>query len=295
MNTIMTEKELFGEGKKVAKLSGNREFKVKIVKQKQQSLKETGLLIPAVIIPASKAIEEGLEIVDFKTGEVVTIENAGQYVVLVDANHRYKAHLENKKEDDGYQKEFYFMYPLNEELPVTKMLSEINIATNPWVAADYGNGAALVNKDKDIPMLTAINELTAKGYSLSTASKWLTFTGKINKEVMAKAMNGNVSSVLTNDTTLKRGQELLEAAQKAFSEKFLSSRTLIDWIISKYDTVISEEGNISNLKAKLIRMFGEMTRLEADEIELTKGTKGGDTKEAIINRKLNARFEKLNY
>lgn len=115
---IFSENELFNEGKKVAKLAGNRDFKEKIVKQKQQSLKETGLLIPAVIIPASKAIEEGLEIVDFETGEVVAIEKAGQYVVLVDANHRYKAHLENKKEGDGYQKEFYFMYPLNEELPV---------------------------------------------------------------------------------------------------------------------------------------------------------------------------------
>lgn len=288
----MTEKELFAEGKKVAKLAGNRDFKDKIIKQKQQSLKETGLLIPAVIVPASKAIEEELDIVDFQTGEAVSPENAGQYVVLVDANHRYKAHLENKKEGQEYNKDFYFMYPLNEGLSVTKMLSEINIATNPWSAADYGKGAALVNKDKDIPMLIAINELTAKGYSLSTASKWLTFTSKINKEVMAKAMNGDVPDILKNDKRMKKGQELLEAARTAFSDKFLSSRTLIDWIISKYDEVDDE--NLPALKTKLVKMFTEMTRQEADEIEATKGTKGGDTKETIVNRKLNDKFNNLN-
>lgn len=292
MNKIITENELFVEGKKVAKLAGNRDFKVKIIKQKQQSLKETGLLIPAVIVPASKAIEEGLDIMDFQTDEAVSPENAGQYVVLVDANHRYKAHLENKKEGQEYNKDFYFMYPLNEGLSVTKMLSEINIATNPWSAADYGKGAALVNKDIEIPMLKAINELTAKGYSLSTASKWLTFTGKINKEVMAKAMNGDVPDILKNDKRMKKGQELLEAARTAFSDKFLSSRTLIDWIISKYDEVDDE--NLPALKAKLVKMFTEMTRQEADEIEATKGTKGGDTKETIVNRKLNDKFNNLN-
>lgn len=292
MNKIITENELFVEGKKVAKLAGNRDFKGKIIKQKQQSLKETGLLIPAVIVPASKAIEEGLDIMDFQTDEAVSPENAGQYVVLVDANHRYKAHLENKKEGQEYNKNFYFMYPLNEGLSVTKMLSEINIATNPWSAADYGKGAALVNKDIEIPMLKAINELTAKGYSLSTASKWLTFTGKINKEVMAKAMNGDVPDILKNDKRMKKGQELLEAARTAFSDKFLSSRTLIDWIISKYDEVDDE--NLPALKAKLVKMFTEMTRQEADEIEATKGTKGGDTKETIVNRKLNDKFNNLN-
>lgn len=291
---ILTEAQLLEEGKKVAKLAGNRDFKDKIIKQKQQSLKETGLLIPAVIVPASKAIEEGLNITDFQTGEAVSPENAGQYVVLVDANHRYKAHLENKKEGQEYNKDFYFMYPLNDGLPVTKMLSEINIATNPWTAGDYGNGAVLVNKDKDIPMLIAINELTAKGYSLSTASKWLTFTGKINKEVMAKAMNGDIADVLIKNTTLKRGQELLESAGKVFSEQFLSSRTLIDWIISKYNEVIEQEGDIPKLKAKLINMFSGMTRQEVDDIEHTKGTRGGNTKESIINEKLNAKFNSLN-
>lgn len=291
---VYSEVELLNDGKKVAKLAGNRDFKEQIIKQKQQSLKETGLLIPAVIIPASKAIEEGLEIVDFETGEVVTAENAGQYVVLVDANHRYKAHLENKIKCKDYKRVFYFMYPLNEELTVTKMLSEINIATNPWDGADFGKGAALVNKDKETPMLAAINKLTAKGYSLSAASKWLTFSNKINKEVMAKAMNGNVPDILKDDKRMKKGEELLEAAGKVFSDKFLSSRILIDWIISKYDEANVNEENLVELKAKLIRMFSEMTRQEADDITGSKGTKGGDTKETIINQKLNAKFDNLN-
>lgn len=136
---IITLAVLQSKGIKIARLAGNRNLDQKIIKAKKKSLKETGLLVPAMIVEASLALEEGLEVVDFETGEAVTEENVDEYVVLVDANHRYKAHLELVKLDDEYNKDFTFMFPL-QDIDVTKMLSEINVATNPWKTADYGKG-----------------------------------------------------------------------------------------------------------------------------------------------------------
>ena len=88
---IITLAVLQSKGIKIARLAGNRNLDQKIVKAKKKSLKVTGLLVPAIIVEASLVLEEGLEVVDFETGEAVTKENADEYVVLVDANHRYKA------------------------------------------------------------------------------------------------------------------------------------------------------------------------------------------------------------
>lgn len=182
---------LLQQGKKVARLAGNRDLDLKVVKAKKSSLKENGLLIPAVIVDANDAIDQGLEIVDFETGEAVPKDNASDYVVLVDANHRYQAHLELKKEDKEYTGEFYFIYPLNSEVIIAKMLAVINIATNGWKGKDFGKGAKMMCKDQ-LPLLDAINELTAKGYSLDAACKWLTFKCEVNKSVLADAMNGRL-------------------------------------------------------------------------------------------------------
>ena len=79
-----------------------------------------------------------------------------------------------------------------QELPIAKMLSEINIATNPWKGSDYVKGAKINNQQKKLPLLDAMNNLVNKGYSLTSASKWLTFTSRINKKVMDCAIDGNI-------------------------------------------------------------------------------------------------------
>ena len=124
LGAIITLTMLREKGIKIARLAGNRTLDEKIIKAKKKSLKKTGLLVPAIIVEAEKAIDEGLEVVDFETGESVTEDNAKYYVVLVDANHRYKAHLDLLNEDEDYNGEFSFMTPL-QNVDVAMMLSEI--------------------------------------------------------------------------------------------------------------------------------------------------------------------------
>ena len=129
---VLTLAMLASKGIKVARLAGNRNFSEKNIKEKKKSLKKCGMLSAAIIISAKKALDEGLEVVDFETGKAITYENADKYVVLVDANHRFKAYLELRKSDDEYKGDFYVMYPLQENISIAVMLAEINIATDPW-------------------------------------------------------------------------------------------------------------------------------------------------------------------
>lgn len=278
---------LLQQCKKVARLTGNRDLDPNVVKTKKASLKENGLLIPAVIVDAKDAIKQGLEVVDFETGEAVTDENASDYVVLVDANHRYQAHLELIKEDKEYTGEFYFIYPLNPKVIIAKMLAVINIATNGWKGRDFGKGAKMMCNEK-LPLLDAINELTAKGYSLDAACKWLTFKGEVNKSVLADAMNGEISSKLKYTTGIERGHKLLAAAKSAFDEKVLMTRTIVDWVICKYDNAIDEEK--ATIITTMESFFKSLKRDDVKPIEIAKGKKGESTKEQIIYGKLDELF-----
>jgi len=282
---IVTLNSLVSEGKKIARLSGNRDLNEKIVKAKMKSLGQFRQLMPAVVVDATDAINQGLEVVDFVVGK----EEAVNYLVLVDANHRYEAHCrllkENEKLDEPkYTGEFYLMYTLNTELAIAKMLSEINISTNPWKGVDYAKGAKMSNLQKDLPLLDAINDLVNEEYNLSVASKWLTFTAKIDKKVMDCAMDNIILPQLENTIGLERGQRLIEAAKEHFTEKNIKSRYLIDWIISKYDTT-GDDGK-ADFTDKMERFLRSISKEDADYIKKAKGKTGGDTKENIINQKL---------
>lgn len=285
---------LLDKGFKIARLSGNRNFDEKVVKAKMKSMKANGMLVPAIIVPAKKVIEAGLEIVDFETGETISEADAGKYVVLVDANHRYKAHLNlleaNKdlKDEEKYKGEFYLIYALNEEIAVSRMFSEINICTNPWKGGDFPKGAKMACKE-ELPLLDFIVELTEEGYPLPTASKWGTFKAGITKEVMADAMAGKISDKLRKTNGLERGERLLKAASEHLSKEVLKSRTLIDWAINEYEEA-DDEQKVSVIN-NLVGFFSSLNKEKAEQIEKAKGQRGGDTKETIINRLLNNFYE----
>ena len=286
----MTLTELTNNGVKVARLAGNRDLNEKAVKAKMKSMRENGQLVPAIIVDASTAIKDGLKVVDFTTGE--EIKDGNNYIVLLDANHRYSAHLrlleENKKiePEKQYEREFYFMYSLNPSVSIEKTLAEINIATTPWKGADYVKGVKMM-VGEELPTLDFVSELTCMGYSLDAASKWATFGSKISKAVLVRAINGNIDEVLRKSNTINRGRTLVEAARKSFSAEFLKSRTLIDWIIGKY-----EDSEKSTFTKDMSHFLANVQRENAENIEKAKGTRGGKTKETIIYEELNILWKK---
>lgn len=104
--TVVTLSSLVNEGKKIARLSGNRDLNEKIVKSKMQSLEQYGQLIPAIVVDATDAINQGMEVIDFTTGDVIGKEEAVNYLVLLEGNHRYEAHCELLNKNENYAGEF---------------------------------------------------------------------------------------------------------------------------------------------------------------------------------------------
>ena len=280
---IITLAMLRAEGVRVAFIKGNRQVQEKNVNSKRASLIENGQIIPAVIVDGEEVQSVDLEIVDAETGKPVAPEDYGKYVVILDGQHRYTAYIQNGGKNKG---EFYFMYPLNEGIALQKILSEANIATKMWDGKDFASGALMMNPDKELPLLKAIVELLNQGFPLATVQKWLCFKNAgINKEVLAKAMNGKIDEKLQKTPYLEKGKRLLKAAQKSFSNDFLGKRYLVDLLIEKYEDADDEKK--AETMNQLVEFLSGIDRSKADEIEKAKGQKGSIAKEQVILNKLN--------
>ena len=271
--------ELTEQGKKIGRLSLNRRLNPSIIKAKMKSLKENGLLMPAVIVDGKDV--KDLEIVDFETGKKV--ENVDNYVVLLDANHRYEAYLELKKKgvDVG---EFYFIYSLT-SISIQKQLSEINIATNPWKGVDYINGVLMNGNDSKL--MKEMGKLAKDGYSLSAASKWLTFS-EVKKEKLVAIMNGKTDVIAANDTDIDNRMRLLETTKAKLGDKLTKGKAVIDWIISKYNDISDtyKPSFIDNMIGKI----NSLTDDDCKEIQSFKGERGIKSKQDKINEFLTGKL-----
>ena len=83
-------------GLKLAFIDQNRQIhksNLKLLKKNLDSLHETTFREAGKIIPARQAIEEGLKVISID-GQEVTLENADEYYVIIDGQHRYICCLE---------------------------------------------------------------------------------------------------------------------------------------------------------------------------------------------------------
>ena len=271
--------ELTEQGKKIGRLPLNRRLNPSIIKAKMKSIKENGLLMPAVIVDAKDV--KDLEVVDFETGEKVDGDN---YVVLLDANHRYEAYSELKKKGEEVG-EFYFIYSLNPSISIQKQLSEINVATNPWKGVDYINGVLMNGNDSKL--MKEMGKLAKDGYSLSAASKWLTF-GEIKKEKLVAIMNGKKDVIAANDTDIDNKMKLLKTTEAKLGDKLTKGKAVIDWIISRY--IGTSDVNKATFIDNKIREINSLTDDDCKKIQSFKGERGIQSKQDKINEFLTAKF-----
>lgn len=276
-NKIYSLTELTEQGKKIGRLSLNRRLNPSNVKAKMKSIKKEGQLYPAMMVDYVK----DLDVVDFETGEKVDDNN---YVVLLDGNHRYEAYLELKKKgvDVG---EFYFIYSLNPSLPIQEQISEINVATNPWKGVDYINGVLM--KGNDSKLMKEMDKLAKDGYSLSAASKWLTFS-EVKKEKLVAIMNGKTDGITTNDVDIDNRMKLLDTTKAKLGDKLTKGKAVIDWIINKYKGT-----NDADKPSFIDNMIGKINSLTDDdckEIQSFKGERGRKSKQDKINEFLTGKL-----
>ncbi len=284
---------LESEGKKIAKLVANRQIRRSIQTAKKKSLRKYGQAVPAIIVDAKTVLDQGLGILDFQTCKPIPAEEVDNYVVVLDGAHRLDAHFDLLKENkDGkceYTNDFYFMFPLRDNLDIGQLLAEINTCTTPWRGGDYAMGASMMISE-DLPVLSFITELAQKGCSLHAASIWAALVDSITKGVIIKAMNGTVDECLKATVNLEYGKKLYYLAAKKFAEKFMNTRTLPDWVLKILNTTpvnIQRSTTVENIAA----FFTDLSKEDAEEISNMKGSSGGETKEALVNRKLDELYQ----
>lgn len=298
MNKIYTLNELIDLGYKIVRLEGNRDLSPKNIDDKKKSLQVHGQFVPAIFVPAKKAHDEGLKVVDFLDGNPVPETDLGKCFALAEGNHRLMAHYELIKANDSlkegvepYNKEFYLTKALDENVSIADLLSGANINTTPWKGGDYVKGAAQSVTGKNYPLLEIISGLTSKGYSADAAAKW--FTGKdgcASKVIMANAISGKLTKhqkakLEVSDSNIKRGKRLLEAARSSFSDNFLKTRIMVDWIFNKYES--ADDSVKADEVKSIISFLTNIERTDVDMIEKAKGVTGGTSREQIIQDKLN--------
>lgn len=284
---------LLQHGYIIAKLKANRTIKDKSVRAKMKSLKKYGQLIPATYVTGAEATEQGLELINFFTEKELESEEYEKAIVIIDGQHRLKAHINLLKEkpaegEEKYNKDYVLMPTLNPEAAISNQLCEINSITTPWDGSDFGHAAiTMIDSEEELPALEYVAELTGKGCSLPAASVYATFTDKINKSVLIRAIDGSINDILKEQTNLEYGKKIRTAVEKVFDESFVNGRLLPNWIQSKFNDRPNSKEEFVN---SIVAFFATIDRQGAKQIEKLKGSRGGETKETLVNRKLSAMY-----
>lgn len=210
------------EVKRVAFVDGNRAINQNNVKKHMLSLEKFGKnLVRLLYVDANDV--EGYNIYDAATDVIVEKENYGEYIVILDGQHRFKAAMklaanESKKftienlrwdkvELDGHS--------------FQDILIEVNTRTQPWKGSDYISGCVLNNPKNEIALFA--KEITEKGASAKTVNKYIFFEDKFK---WAEAMK---DVKLLEKADLPRAQRIWDVV-KTYPDGIIKKSLIIDHI-----------------------------------------------------------------
>lgn len=172
---------------------------------------------------ASLLLEKGYKVETWE-GKEITQEDAGDYLVILDGQHRTCAWLKwlSVHADDAIPN----VHIKAEMDKVEEYLVDINTVGN-WTPKDKAVVAALVNKDDEF--LQAVASAINMGIAASTASK--IFCGKLmTPNAIAKALKGEEYKLPKNaDLNIERGWRFINTCRASnIPVNYISKRTLID-------------------------------------------------------------------
>ena len=209
--------------KKIAFVDGNRAINENNVEKHVESLKEFGKnLVPLLYVDAAEVGNR--KIFDAITDEEVKPEQYGDYDVVLDGQHRYKAALKlaDSDEADGFTLDNlkWEKVDLNGK-SFEDILIEVNTRTQPWKGADYINGCILHEPNNEV--FRFAKELTDLGVSAKTVNKYLFFDDRMS---WATVMS---DSAKMKEADLARAKEIWGEVKK-FPERIRKRSTIIDYV-----------------------------------------------------------------
>lgn len=291
---VITLEEFKAKGGKLAKLANNRDLDKRHIGKLKTSIKKHGVRNPISFIKGSDVISNGYQLLDFETDEELSKDEAVNYIVIIDGQHRTQAYLDLKEKEKDFSEQLFMLFTkIREDETILEVLTEINTVSKIW------NGIAFVKSvqlefEKQYPLIVEMGKLTGKDYSLESACKWLTFSGGITKTVLSKLgekQSAKTEALLTNLKGVERGFNIIDSAKTRIDEKALKSRLVIDWIITQYDN--SDDSDKAEFENNMCKFFSELNREKAKSIESAKGVRGVSTKEDIIYKLLDAYYSEF--
>lgn len=300
-NEIFTlESRELNEGKKVAFIAGgvNRGIDKSNLKAKMKSIVECGQLMELVVVDGEDVVKDGLSLKDPVSGLPIDSSKANNYLVIIEGQHRYRAIMElrekdakNKKkyedamkkwQDNGSNekdkpeeftpkapKQIMAKYPLNNEILIQTLISEMNNTSVKWEKGDFARQACAAYPNNEVlkfivKYMDIQHQRTKKGevddmlpnggFKLTTLSKYLIYSSKINELVLAETCKYG-EDVLENkmgdepNKLVKRAEVILKAGLDAgFTYRFLAKGFFIDWIVEKNNLGIQYTELLERLK-----------------------------------------------
>lgn len=222
---MRTLASLLSEGKKVAFISGNRDVNSKNKTSKKESFGRFKCnIVPMMYVNGTKAVKDGCNLVDASTEQIVDANKVSSYIAIVDGQHRYSAAMEK-----GISPEFLILFEDYTEANTKDLLATANIDSFAWNSFNYIDGAVLFNPENELAKFA--KELSDNKYPITNIGKILCFSsGKLGKKHFADIMAGK--NVEIKGLDVERAKNFLNAARSKFDEDFISSRYLIDAVIS---------------------------------------------------------------
>ena len=310
-NEIFTlESRELNEGKKVAFIAGgvNRGIDKSNLKAKMKSIVECGQLMGLVVVDGEDVVKDGLSLKDPVSGLPIDSSKANNYLVIIEGQHRYRAIMElrekdakNKKkyedamkkwQDNGSNekdkpeeftpkapKQIMAKYPLNNEILIQTLISEMNNTSVKWEKGDFARQACAAYPNNEVlkfivKYMDIQHQRTKKGevddmlpnggFKLTTLSKYLIYSSKINELVLAETCKYG-EDVLENkmgdepNKLVKRAEVILKAGLDAgFTYRFLAKGFFIDWIV--------EKNNLGIQYTELLERLNNVNREVVDSI-----------------------------
>lgn len=248
-------------GKKVAFILGNRPTSKKNLKQKEESLKEFEMnLTPLVYINGEEVLRTGdgqVHLANPTTGEQIKDEDASNYVVIIDGQHRYEAANSLNLDHNNI-----ILMKDYSGIGAQNLIARINNETCPWIASEWAFGAHMFYPDNEVAAFAS--RLAKEGFKSTTIGLILYFRkGVLGKKAFSDIMNGGNAEEGYN---IERADAFLAVARDKFEDKFIMKRYLIDVVsdLSKdrgYKPVLNAIDKLTKDNVKKI------TNSKSDDVE----------------------------
>ena len=278
----------------VGRLVMNRKPKNKSVNALAETIRDVGVQIMPLVIPATVAKHFGYEIEDFD-GNPIPEDKLGITIVIIDGQTRYLAIRKLRKEQpDLVLSNVYAYFPLH-WTSLTKMLQAINLKVFTWTNSDFISGLRGIGLKPEVEKALAyIQSLEQRGYNFTAACEWGTLVkGIIRKTLLVKAMNKPDTDLEYENS--EYAMDIHQEARKVFSgknEDALKNKTIPERIITKWNAIcedLSKKEATAYIKAFLKSLTSDEITEMVSPTDYKRGE--GKKKEAFVKEQFEESFQ----